>query len=406
MSLSNSTTTLSLTDVAAQITCLFWFETVAKLSIVEGLKSSDYNTPPLLREALPSRQFRAWLATVLNTTQVSRNVILLALLFVYRLKRTIPWPRGKKGSEHRLLSVALMLGNKYLDDNTYTNKTWADVCGMNVEELHQMEVEFLGHLRYNLFVSEKEWYRWEEKLSIFLRYIERATQLPFENDLPTTPTAPNLPPTFYYPTTAAAAPGSLMAAAASQQLPHLDIACNSSCGTQYIQKPTQSQSQPQQPQPPPPPLQQHVPPVPNESGDIDIDMYTGMSLSRKRPLDNSVSEHPTKRFAPSSSSSSSSSSASSKQNLPSAVRTLSVPVVDSALPTYNLPPSGMVSQQQPGANIPPSTMRIPVVSQQQQQQQQQQHQHQHQHPPPPPPPPPQQQQQQQQQPPRTLNPSS
>lgn len=49
---------------------------------------------------------------MLSTTQVSQNVILLALLFIYRLKRLNPSVKGKVGSEFRLLTVALMLGNK------------------------------------------------------------------------------------------------------------------------------------------------------------------------------------------------------------------------------------------------------------------------------------------------------
>jgi hypothetical protein len=39
-------------------------------------------------------------------------VIILALLFIYRLKKTNPAVKGKPGSEFRLLTVALMLGNK------------------------------------------------------------------------------------------------------------------------------------------------------------------------------------------------------------------------------------------------------------------------------------------------------
>lgn len=49
---------------------------------------------------------------MLSTTQVTQNVILLALMFVYRLKMTNPSVRGRPGSEYRLLTVALMLGNK------------------------------------------------------------------------------------------------------------------------------------------------------------------------------------------------------------------------------------------------------------------------------------------------------
>jgi hypothetical protein len=42
---------------------------------------------------------------------------------IYRPRKLNPTVRGKPGSEYRLLTVALMLGNKFLDDNTY-EYTW------------------------------------------------------------------------------------------------------------------------------------------------------------------------------------------------------------------------------------------------------------------------------------------
>lgn len=66
----------------------------------------------LEKEALPSSGFRKWVVTILSTTQVTDNVIILALLFIYRLKTSNPAVKGNSGSEYRLLTVALMLGNK------------------------------------------------------------------------------------------------------------------------------------------------------------------------------------------------------------------------------------------------------------------------------------------------------
>ena len=66
----------------------------------------------LVHEAMPTTGFRKWVTTILSMTQVSQNVILLALMFIYRLKKYNPSVKGKVGSEFRLLTVALMLGNK------------------------------------------------------------------------------------------------------------------------------------------------------------------------------------------------------------------------------------------------------------------------------------------------------
>ncbi|KAL8857523.1 MAG: hypothetical protein Q9178_005851 [Gyalolechia marmorata] len=124
--------------------------------------------------------FRKWVVSILSTTQVSQNVILLALMFIYRLKKLNPGVKGKLGSEFRLFTVALMLGNKFLDDNTYTNKTWAEVSGISVQEIHIMEVEFLSNMRYTLYASEVEWKNWHIKLGKFWKYFETASKSPVE----------------------------------------------------------------------------------------------------------------------------------------------------------------------------------------------------------------------------------
>ncbi|KAL8820601.1 MAG: hypothetical protein Q9223_001219 [Gallowayella weberi] len=170
----------SLAEFAAQITCLFWFESSITLQYVEDSKATPAPIQPLVYEAVPTMGFRKWVVSILSTTQVSQNVILLALLFIYRLKQLNPGVKGKLGSEFRLFTVALMLGNKFLDDNTYTNKTWAEVSGISVTEVHIMEVEFLSNMRYSLFASETEWKSWHMKLGKFWKYFEAASKSPVE----------------------------------------------------------------------------------------------------------------------------------------------------------------------------------------------------------------------------------
>jgi Cyclin len=164
----------SLAEFAAEITCLFWFEASTTIEYAETLPQDVPVDRGLAPDAVPSIGFRKWVTTILSTTQVGKNVILLALMFIYRLKKFNPSVSGKKGSEFRLLTVALMLGNKFLDDNTYTNKTWAEVSGISVTEIHIMEVEFLSNMRYDLYVSELEWKDWKSTLGRLGSFYEKA----------------------------------------------------------------------------------------------------------------------------------------------------------------------------------------------------------------------------------------
>ena len=96
------------------MTCLFWFESNDELKQAESIRSRPANSPivRLPELAKPDEQFQKWTLSVLSTTQVTQNVILLALLFIYRLKMSSPQVKGRAGSECRLLVIALMLSNK------------------------------------------------------------------------------------------------------------------------------------------------------------------------------------------------------------------------------------------------------------------------------------------------------
>jgi hypothetical protein len=96
------------------MTCFFWFETMDTIYSAEQIHSRRQSDPipPLSKHTEPCASYKKWVHSILSTTQVTQNVILLALLFVYRLKKSNPKVNGNPGSEYRLLTVALMLGNK------------------------------------------------------------------------------------------------------------------------------------------------------------------------------------------------------------------------------------------------------------------------------------------------------
>ncbi|KAJ2905905.1 cyclin [Zalerion maritima] len=163
-----------LSEFAAQTCCFVWFETFDVLVSIDNALEGRRPIPPLTRLAVPAPGYKKWVNSIISTTQVSQNVVLLALLFIHRLKHATRTVLPQPGSEYRLLTVALMLGNKFLDDNTYTNKTWAEVSGMTVQEIHVMEVEFLSNMRYNLYATAKDWEKWLDELKGIFEYCERA----------------------------------------------------------------------------------------------------------------------------------------------------------------------------------------------------------------------------------------
>ncbi|KAF8525121.1 cyclin-domain-containing protein [Hysterangium stoloniferum] len=135
---------------------------------------SDASTAAL--QFTPSPQFVHFMQKLLQTTQVSQSVIVLALHYVYRLKEENHFTNGQAGSEFRVAVVALMLANKFVDDNTYTNKTWSDVSGIELTEINKMEREFLRGVDFRLYINTDTYKAWVNLLKGLVAAKERDEQ--------------------------------------------------------------------------------------------------------------------------------------------------------------------------------------------------------------------------------------
>ncbi|ORY23612.1 hypothetical protein BCR39DRAFT_507752 [Naematelia encephala] len=123
-------------------------------------------------QVVPSPYFLDFVSRMLRLTQVSHSVTLIALLYIYRLKARKPMV-PQSGSEMRPFVASLILGNKYLDDNTYTNKTWAELAGIPQGDVNKMEQEFLIGMNYDLSVSVNEYRVWLGMLDGFIAARQR-----------------------------------------------------------------------------------------------------------------------------------------------------------------------------------------------------------------------------------------
>jgi hypothetical protein len=92
--------------------CFLWFEPWNVLEFVESYGEQAGQLQPLADNSIPSTEFIDFCTQVIKTTAVSKEVALLGLLFIHRLRQKVPDVQGKSGSEWRIFTIALMLGNK------------------------------------------------------------------------------------------------------------------------------------------------------------------------------------------------------------------------------------------------------------------------------------------------------
>ena len=66
---------------------------------------------------------------------------------------------------NRLFYTCLMVTQKYYEDNSYNNKSYADLVGISCDELLDMEMEYMNLVDYQLFIKEDEFQKYKRKMS-------------------------------------------------------------------------------------------------------------------------------------------------------------------------------------------------------------------------------------------------
>ncbi|WEW55036.1 hypothetical protein PRK78_000464 [Emydomyces testavorans] len=104
----------------------------------------------MLRSVYPGttvpRQFRKYVYQILSSTRLPSSTILLGLYYLasrMRMLSTAEVYSSGSGEVYRMLTVALLLGSKFLDDNTFQNRSWSEVSNIPVSELNSMEIDWL-----------------------------------------------------------------------------------------------------------------------------------------------------------------------------------------------------------------------------------------------------------------------
>jgi len=141
---------------------------------------TDFVCEMALQVITPGRtmppSFRKWVHQVLCATRLPSATILLSMFY---LSSRMPMLSGvPKTDSHlfRLLTIALVLGSKFLDDNTFINRSWSEVSGIPVSDLNQLEMDWLLAIDFKLHRDPSEQQGWQSWAGHWKDYQDRATE--------------------------------------------------------------------------------------------------------------------------------------------------------------------------------------------------------------------------------------
>ena len=142
-----SETAQGMYDIFASKICL------ADIDMTRSILSSRTYPHPEFRE------FRKYVSQVLSSTRLPSSTILLALLYLAK-RMTLLSKTGHYGQSTRdmysMLTTALILGSKFLDDNTFQNRSWSEVSNIAVQELNQLEIKWLSDMMWDLHIDHED----------------------------------------------------------------------------------------------------------------------------------------------------------------------------------------------------------------------------------------------------------
>ncbi|KAJ3065695.1 hypothetical protein HDU98_010932 [Podochytrium sp. JEL0797] len=133
-------------------------------------------TPPLSPvecAALPLREqshLVRHVARLLSPQTMSKEVVNLALLLVSRLRMLNKNDAVRKGAEQPLLSTAILIALKTLDDWRIDSVAWVPYCKLELSVINAMEREFLVKIQWHVNVTRREY----ELFDHFLNFLNDA----------------------------------------------------------------------------------------------------------------------------------------------------------------------------------------------------------------------------------------
>jgi len=80
-----------------------------------------------------------------------------------------------------LIFAAMILSSKYLDDNSYCNTAWVKLTDKTLDEVSELEREFLMSLDYRFYISIEEWKEWNSWINHFRILLDAGMSSAVEN---------------------------------------------------------------------------------------------------------------------------------------------------------------------------------------------------------------------------------
>lgn len=126
-----------------------------------------YKITMLDSHEIPDISIKDYLYRIVTMSRCMYRDLIVALVYADKLINSEVISGISYHNVHRLMAVSMMLSTKFYEDVHFSNKSWASISGLSLQELNMIEVQFLEALGYDLNISLEAMQHWSQAVSSF-----------------------------------------------------------------------------------------------------------------------------------------------------------------------------------------------------------------------------------------------
>ena len=111
---------------------------------------------PFTAPFLPNISIYDYITRIVEYTHIEKETLITSLIYINRFCTKTNF-QITEYEIHRLLLTAIILSIKYNEDEIYSQTHFAEVGGIEVTELNQLEYHFVEGIDFSFYVSESEY---------------------------------------------------------------------------------------------------------------------------------------------------------------------------------------------------------------------------------------------------------
>ncbi len=129
------------------------------------LSETDSESDESDEDYIGKMKFETFIEKIVYILDFDDNLLILSLMVLdkFLTSKIIL----SESNVHKVFFTCLMETHKFFDDNTFTNKDYAKMCGVSVDELLKMEIYFLESINFNLFIKDDEFKKYKDNFEQF-----------------------------------------------------------------------------------------------------------------------------------------------------------------------------------------------------------------------------------------------